>query len=192
MLSRAAEFKLTSAEAKARMEAARDEAANVRSNIFLTLLQLDRVRGERDPQHPQFQVFTNQLASMEQLAKAFGKHAEEMKQKGSMYFADWEARADAIQNPEARERAKAHFAERRSSYDAINRFMQDARSNFMLFITALTEIKTIGEAQPDPKGIARAKELFMQANWRCIDVQRALMGMEEEFDNLAASFAKDE
>src|SRR5215831_386890 len=75
---RAAVDQLTGEAGKARMEAARNEVANVRSNIVLTLVELDRVRGERDPQHPQFQVFTNHLAQMKVLAKAFGKRAEEM------------------------------------------------------------------------------------------------------------------
>jgi len=191
MTIRAAEGPLTGAAAQARMEAARDEVANVRSNIFLTLVELDRVRGETDPQRPRFQAFTNQLAVMEGLCKAFAKHAEEMKQRGAAYFTDWEARTAAIQNPEARQKALKGYDERKESYDAINRFMQDARHNCLSFIDDLTNIKTILVGEHDPKSIARAKDLFMHANWRCIDTQRALMGMEEEFDRLAQSFARD-
>jgi hypothetical protein len=188
----AAEASITGEEAKARMESARDEVSNVRSNIFLTLVELDKVRGERAPQGQQFQAFTNQLARMEALAKAFGKHAEEMKQTGNAYFSDWEARTDAVQNPEARDRAKKRYSERKSSYDAIIGYMQDAKANFMPFVAELTKIKTLLEGERDQKSIALAKDLFMRANWLCIDVQRALMSMEQEFDQLAASFAKDE
>jgi hypothetical protein len=188
----AAEPALTGEEAKARMETARNEVANVRSNIFLSLVELDRVRGERDPQRQQFQVFTNQLARMEELARAFGKRAEEMKRRGSEYFSDWEARTDALQNAEAREHAKKRYAERKSSYDAINGFMQEARKSFTPFVVELTNIKVLLEGQHDPKSIALARDLFMRANWDCIDVQRALMSIEREFDQLATSFAKDE
>jgi hypothetical protein len=191
-LTRAAEFKLSGEEGKARMEAARDEIANVRSNIFVTLVELDRVRGERDPQRPQFQVFTNQLGRMEELAKAIGKRAEEMKQKGNAYFSDWEARTALIQNPEARQRAESRYAERKASYDDINRLMQDARTSFMPFVAELTSIKTLLQGERDQKSIASAKDLFMRANWHSIDTQRALMGIEEQFDSLAASFAKDQ
>jgi len=189
--TRGAEFNLSGKEAQERMESARDEIANVRSNLFLTLVELDRVRGERDAQHPQFQVFTNQLARMEELAKAVRKRAEEMKSKGDAYFSDWEARTALIQDPEVRKRAEARYTERKTSYDAINRFMQDARTSFLPVVQELTKIKTLLQGPLDPKSIASAKDLFMRANWHSIDTQRALMGMEEEFDNLATSFAKD-
>jgi hypothetical protein len=187
-----AEDQLAGAAGQVRMEAARNDVANVRSNIFLTLVELDRVRGERDPQRPQFQVFTNHLAQMKVLAKAFAKRAEEMKQKGSAYFATWEARTAAIQNPEAHQRAMMHYDERKKAYDAINSFMQDARANFIQYVDYLDQIQATLERGTDPESVATAKELFQKANWRCLDVQRALMNMEDQFELLAASFARDQ
>jgi hypothetical protein len=174
-----------------RMEAARDEIANVRSNIFLTLVVLDQVRGEHDPAGPRFQAFTNQLEAMEVVVKAFAKHAEEMKQKGDAYFADWEAKAAALQNAEARQSAEQRMAERKRSYEAIIRYMQDARQNFLSFFEDVTNIKTLLLGARDPRSVAQAKDLFRHANWRCLDTQRALMNMEEEFDRLADSFARE-
>ena len=175
-----------------RMEAARNEVANVRSNIFITLVQLDKVRGERAPGGEQFQVFTNQLGRMETLAKALGQRAEEMRQRGTAYFADWEARTASIQNPEQRRRAEDRYAERKASYDAISRDMQEARKNFMPFLEELRSIKTLLEGERDAKSIAQAKDLFMRANWHCLDVQRALMQIEDEFDRLAASLGGEQ
>jgi len=175
-----------------RMEAARNEVANVRSNIFITLVELDKVRGERAPGGQQFQVFTNQLGRMEALAKALGQRAEEMKQRGPAYFNGWEARTASIQNPEQRRRAEDRYADRKASYDAINRDMQEARKNFMPFLEELRSIKTLLEGERDPKSIAQAKDLFMRANWHCLDVQRALMQIEDEFDRLAASFGVEQ
>ncbi len=175
-----------------RMEAARNEVANVRSNIFITLVELDKVRGERAPGGPQFQVFTNQLSRMESLAKALGQRAEEMRQKGSAYFSDWETRTASIQNPEQRRQAQDRYADRKASYDAISRDMQEARKNFLPFVEELTNIRTLLEGERDPKSVARAKDLFMRANWHCLDVQRALMQIEGEFDRLAASFGGEQ
>jgi hypothetical protein len=189
---RGAGDQLAGEAAKARMEAARNEVANVRSNIVLTLLELDRVRGERDPQHPQFQVFTNHLAQMKVVTKAFGKRAEEMKQNGTAYFSSWEERTAAIQNPDARQRAEKRYDERKQAYDAIINFMQDARTNYLSYVGYLDEIQALLERGTDPQSIAAAKELFRKANWRSIDVQRALMNIEEQFELLAASFAQDE
>ena len=77
-------------------------------------------------------------------------------------------------------------------YDAINGFMQDARASFLEFFNILTEIKSLLEGDPTAANVSKAKGLFGTANWRCIDVQKALMNMENQFDNLAASFAKDQ
>ena len=173
---------LAGAAAKLKMEAARDEVANLRSNIFLTLLQLDRVRGERDPAHPQFQVFTNQLARMEELAAAFGQHAQEMKQNGEAYFADWETRTAAIPDPAVRKRAEQRYGERKECYEAIKEFMQDAKANFLPFVADLKRIKTVLETGWDKNSVATAKRLFMSANWRCIDTQRALLNIEDQLN----------
>lgn len=170
-----------------RMQAARDEVTNVRSNIFLTLVELDRVRGERNPGGPRYQAFTNQLGVMEDVCKRFARRAEEMKQKGDAYFADWESRTGALENAEARQR----MTERKRSYDAINGFMQEARDNFLSFFKDVTSIKALLEGKRDDKSIAQAKQLMSHANWRSLDTQRALMNIEDEFDRLADSFANE-
>jgi hypothetical protein len=69
--------------------------------------------------------------------------------------------------------------------------MQEAKTAFLPFVNKLTSIKQLLEGTRDEKSIAAAKDLFMQANWHCIDVQRSLMQTEEELDKLAASFAKE-
>jgi hypothetical protein len=171
-------------QAKERMEAARLEVANVRSNVFLTLVQLDRVRGERGPDRPQFRIFVAQLDRMQEIAKAFGRRAEEMKQRGAAYFQDWESQPQG-RNPE-------RLAERKQCYDHVTLFIQQAKTSFLDFNAILFEIKSLLENNPSAADIANAKDLFGKANWRCLDVQRALANMEVQFDRLAASFAKDE
>ncbi len=70
--------------------------------------------------------------------------------------------------------------------------MQEARAGFLPYVGYLDEIKAVLEKSTDAKSVAMAKELFMKANWRCIDVQRALMNIEAQFEQLADSFARDE
>ncbi len=188
-MAQAADVVLSGEAAAARMEAARNEVANVRSNLFITLVELDKVRGERDPARPQFQVFTTQLARMEELAKALGARAQEMQQKGKAYFVDWEARAATIQDPAQQRAAQKRYGERKTSYNRINKSMQEARKNFMPFLAELRSIKSLLEGpNVDQMALLQAKDLFMRANWHCIDIQRSLMEVEQEFDRLADSF----
>jgi len=188
---RAGETGLTEQNGRARLQAARDEVSNLRSNIFLSLVALDQVRGEHEPAGEHFQAFTNQLGRMEVLARAMGKRIDEMEKRGDAYFVDWEATTAGIQNQEARQRAEQKYAQRKKSYDAIRKFMQEAKTAFLPFVNELTSIKQLLEGTRDEKSVAAAKNLFMKANWHCIDVQRALMQTEEELDQLVASFAKD-
>jgi hypothetical protein len=99
-LTSAVETGLTEQNGRARLQAARDEVSNLRSNIFLTLVALDQVRGEREPAGEHFQAFTNQLGRMEVLARAMGKRIDEMEKRGDAYFVDWEATTAGIQNQE--------------------------------------------------------------------------------------------
>ena len=48
------------------------------------------------------------------------------------------------------------------------------------------------EGERSAAKIAAAKDLFMRANWHCVDVQRSLMEVENEFEFLAADFAQAE
>ncbi len=183
---------LSGREAAARMDAARSQVANVRSNMLVTLVELDKVRGERDPARPQFAVFTNQLARLEELATAFGIRAEEMRQRGKAYFADWEARTAAIKDPNQRRLAEKRYGQRKASYNSINKSMQEAKKNFVPFVAEIRAIKSLLEAPLGQEEMMMVSNLFMRANWHSIDVQRSLMEIEQEFDRLAKSFGQNQ
>lgn len=187
---RAAESKLTPAEGVAKMEAARLEIAITRSNIVLTLQQLHQIQSSPDPK-AQFQKFTQQLAGMEERARLTRERALAMKSKGDAYFAEWEARTAGIEDPERRRQVEASYAKRKKSYDRINMFMQQAGKDFIPMLEQLKQIKTLLEGERSQERVAAARDLFSRANWRCTDVQRSLLEVEKEFENLAADFAAE-
>jgi hypothetical protein len=166
----------------ARLEAARAEIALTRSNIVFTLEQLDNIRRAENPQ-AQFQRFVEQLASMKERAKLTQERAQLMKSRGDAYFAQWEAPATA--NPEARRQAEDLHAKRKTSYDLIIEQMQLARTKFEPLLKELEEIKTLLEGDRSKEKIAAAKDVFSQANWNCVEVQRALMRTENELGFVA-------
>ena len=182
---------LNPGEAKAKMEAAAVEIATLRSNIVQTLVLLDKVR---NPQNRQvnFQEFGRSLTSLEKQVQRTGERAQAMKRNTSAYFAEWEARTAEIQDPAKRRSAESRYTTRKRSYDSIVTNLQEARRNFDPLLSYLKQIQTILEHNPDPGQIAAAKDLFMRANWRCLDVQRSLMTTEAEFTFLAADFAQNE
>jgi len=189
--SRAAEAAISGPGGYDRMQAARNEVATVRSNVFLTLLALDRVRTDPDPTHVPFQAFTNQLVRMEELAKALAKRSEQMKERGAAYFADWESRKKEIQDAGQRAQAEQRYAERRRNYDAINKYFQDARPHFLTFVTELSAACKLIEGEHTDKAKKQVGECFSRANWGCLDAQRDLLEIEARFDRLADSFAAE-
>jgi hypothetical protein len=184
----AADLPAAPAERAARLESARAEIALTRSNIVLTLEQLGQVRQAEDPR-AQFQRFVEQLAKMEERAKLTQERAQLMKKKGDAYFAEGEARSGAISEPHARGQAEAAYANRKAAYEQIILQMQLAGKNFKPLLAELEKIKTLLEGERSQERIAAAKDLFMQANWHCVSVQRALMAAEGELHSLATDFS---
>lgn len=186
--AQAAQPPSTAATPAARLETARAEVALTRNNIVLTLEQLDKLRQAEDP-NAQFQRFVEQLAKMKERAKLTQERAQLMRSKGDAYFAGWEARTSAIADPDTRRQAEAGRATRKASYDLIIQQMQLARTNFIPLLAELEEIKTLLEGERSREKIAAAKELFLRANWHCVDVQRALMRTEDELNFVATALA---
>jgi len=182
---------ITPGEAKAKMEAAALEIATLRSNIVQTLVQLDQVR---NPQNrlAKFQEFGRSLASLEDQVHRTAERARAMERNKSAYFAEWEARTAEIQDPAKRRSAESRYTARKRSYESIVTNLKEARRNFDPMLSSLKQIQIILENSPDAGQIAAAKDLFMRANWRCLDVQRSLMATEAEFTFLAADFAQNE
>jgi hypothetical protein len=190
-LARPSEATLNPGEAKAKMNAARLEIATLRSNIFSTLVELDKVRNPENRQ-AQLQKFGLHFTNMVDQVHLTAERARAMKQKGKAYFAEWEARTAEIQDPEKRRNAESRYDVRKRSYDRIVENLQQARANFEPLLSNLGQIQALLEGNPDLPSVAAAKDLFMQANWRCIDVQRLLMQVEVEFEFLAEDFSQNE
>jgi hypothetical protein len=184
----AADSTPTAAERAARLEAARAEIAVTRSNIVLTLEQLDQVRHVNNPQ-AQFQRFVEQLAAMKERAKLTQERAQAMKAKGDAYFADWEVKTGALTDASARQQAAKARTQRKATYDQIIQQMQTARSDFTPLLKELEQIKALLEGERSQERVAAAKDLFTKANWHCVNVQRALMTTEQKLDSLAADFS---
>ena len=187
----AADAPVTAAERAARLESARAEIALTRSNIVFTMEQLDQVRHVEDP-HAQFQRFVDQLEKMKERAKLTQERAQAMKARGDAYFAEWVPPTGTESDADARRKAEATQAQRKTAYDRIIQQMQLAGANFTPLLEELEQIKTILEGERSKEQVAAAKNLFMEANWHCVIVQRALMETERHLASLAAGFAGDE
>jgi len=184
----AADLPAKPAERAARLESARAEIALTRSNIVLILEQLGQIRHAEDPR-AQFQRFVDQLTKMKERAKLTQERAQLMKRRGDAYFAEGEALSGTISDPVARGQAEAAYANRKAAYDQIILQMQLAGKNFKPLLAELENVKTLLQGERSQERIVAAKDLFMQANWHCVSVQRTLMAAERDLDSLATDFS---
>ncbi len=180
----AAEPPVTPAERATNLQAFRAEIALTRSNIVATLEQLVLIQKSEDP-HAQYQKFVEQLATMKKRAKITQERAQVMKKKGDAYFADWAALSTANSGTNGAQAEKIE-AKRKAAYDQIIKSMQQSRASFDPLIVELEAIKTLLAGQPGKQQIADAKGRFTEANWRCVEVQRGMMGAEDGLDALAS------
>ncbi len=183
--------RLTPVEAKARMEAASAEILDLNSNICMTLVQLQRLPHSEDPQ-AQFQQFSLQLTNLEQQVELISKRARAMKQRGDAYFADWEARIRVIRDPERWRTAQSRYNARKESYHRLVQNLQIAKANCVPLLAHLRQIQQLLRYSRDPVGLAAAKDQFMRATWRCLDVQRSSTAATAELIFLAGDFAQYE
>lgn len=190
----AAETLAKPGEGKAKMEAARLEIGALRTNIFLTLSLLDQARNAETPQVREalYQQFDVQFTNMIQQVSLTGERARVMKQKGETYFADWEARTAEITDPEKRKQAESRYEVRKRSFDRLVEDLQQARSNFEPMLADLRQMQQLLRENPDVLKAAAARDVFMRANWRGMDVRRFLEETEVEFQFLASDFAQNE
>ena len=185
----AADTNATAAASAAQLETTRDEIAVTRSNLVQTLADLDALRHTSDPQS-QFKVFVAQLAVMQQRAKLTRERAQAMETKGDAYFSEWESRNVRLANDGDRAAAEAARLKRKKSYDLIKRYQEQARTNFTPLIDELEQIKTLLSSDGSQEKIKEARDLFEEANWHCVTVQRALINMENQLDILIKDTAQ--
>jgi hypothetical protein len=185
----AADTNAPAAASAAQLETTRDEIAVTRSNLVQTLADLDALRHSDDPQ-AQFKVFVAQLAVMRERAKLTRERAQAMETKGDAYFSEWESRNVRLTNDGDRAAAEAARLKRKKSYDLIKRYQEQARTNFTPLIDELEQIKALLSGDGSQEKIKEARDLFEEANWHCVTVQRALINMENQLDILIKDTAQ--
>lgn len=190
-LGNASEKVIKPGEGKAKMEAARLEIGTLRTNIFVTLSLLDQARNAETSQVRKALCdrFNLQFMNMIERVNVTAERARAMKQRGDAYFADWEARTAEITDVEKRRLAQSRYKARKRSFDRLVNNLQQARVNFNPMLTDLMQIQQLLKQNTDILKAGAARDVFMHANWRGMDVRRFLEATEVEFEFLAADFA---
>ena len=168
----------------------RQESAQTRNQITLTLEELSRLSVKGVELRPQFEKFKFNLAKMEDRARIARERAISMKEKGQAFFSEWERQTKTIANEDIRKEAEKRIAKRKKSYGKILSTMEEAREELVPFMSDLNDVNKLLDAELSASSVASTKGLIRQANWHGEDVRESLSDVEKELDRVAAELAK--
>jgi|SwirhirootsSR2_FD_contig_51_325379_length_1094_multi_2_in_0_out_0_1 chromosome segregation ATPase len=175
---------------KEKIQTLRQECAQGRNQITLTLEELSRLTVAGIDLRPQFEKYKAELVKMEGKAKSARERAVSMKEKGHAFFAEWEQQVKTIQNEGIRKEAEKRLAKRRKSYGKILSTMEEAKEQLVPFMSDLNDIRKLLDGELTSGTVASTKSLIRQANWHGEDVRESLSDVEQELDRVAAELAK--
>ena len=189
-ISTAADSAERAAMVKERIQTLRNECAQVRNQVTLTLEELSRLSVKGVDLRPQFEKYKAELAKMEEQAKNARTRADAMREKGAAFFSEWEQQVKSIQNEDIRKEAGKRMNKRKKSYDKILAAMQEAREQLVPFMSDLNDVRKLLDSELDAKAVNSTKSLIRQSNWHGEDVRESLTDVEKELDRVSAELAK--
>jgi chromosome segregation ATPase len=189
-LALAADSAEKAAMVKERIQNLRQECAQTRNQVTLTLESLSRLTVQGVELRPQFEKYKADLAKMEDKARSSRERAVSMKEKGQAFFSEWEQQTKTIQNEDIRKEAEKRLAKRRKSYGKILSAMEDAREQLVPFMSDLNDVRKLLESELSASTVGSTKSLIRQANWHGEDVRDSLTDVEKELDRVSAELAK--
>src|SRR5206468_3337184 len=95
-----------------------------------------------------------ELSKVEEKAKATRERADSMREKGQAFFAEWEQQVQTINNEDIRKEAEKRLAKRKKSYNKILSTMQEAKQEFIPFLSDLNDVRKLLESELTTSSVA--------------------------------------
>lgn len=100
-----------------------------------------------------FDSYKNNVEKMESIEQKFAKHTEEMKEKGSDYFKEWEKEGNEYKNPEIQRLSNERRAALGEIYDKIAQNSIGLDKIFKAYVSDIKEIRQFLANDLTTKGI---------------------------------------
>jgi hypothetical protein len=177
---------------KAKIDSLRTESGKIRSQIGLTLEELNRLHKDSVDLREQFQKYSVEVSKMQDQAKVARDRAAVMGEKGKAFFQSWEDQINSIRNEDIRKQAQKRYEKRVNSYNKIVKAMIEARDELVPFLSDLSDIKKLLDSELTRGSVKSAKNLTKEANAHGEDVVDSLKDVETELDRVSAELDKYE
>lgn len=122
------------------IETLKTELTAAKQQLDVSVSALDKVVTAEDPSAP-YEEFVDALADMEGQADTIRAQAEDVREAGDAYFADWDAKLASFKSDELRAKSEKRRADLVKSYDEINATSQKTKETYEPLMVNLNDIK---------------------------------------------------
>jgi hypothetical protein len=166
----------------------RDEIVKCKQATDSTLTALDQIAlaANTNPR-PAYENYCKQVANLDSSANRVRKSAQEMKDNGQAYFAQWEQQLSQVKDENIRKMAQDRKAKLQESFDKIKEYTEPLKEQFDPWMQSLKDLQTYLSNDLTVNGIAAAKKPFAAAKSNGAKVQKSMDGLVEELNDLAAT-----
>ncbi len=166
----------------------RQEVLNGKKAIDATMASLDQIAATATTNpRKAFENYSKDVSNLESTAEKVRKRAQEMREKGKAYFAQWEQELAQVKNPEIQQLAAQRKAKLNETFDSIRSVSEPLRAQFDPWMSDLKDLRTYLANDLTISGIDAAKSLFHKTHTEGLEVQKSMDALIAELNTVAAT-----
>ena len=166
----------------------RAEVLNGQKAIDATMKSLTAVAASANTNPRQaFEQFSKDVANLDATAGKVRKRAQDMREQGAAYFAQWQKQLAEVKNPEIQKLAMERKAKLSDSFDSIKKVAEPLKAQFDPWLSDLKDLQKYLSNDLTIAGVDAAKSLFTKSINSGLEVQKSVDALVVELNTVAAA-----
>jgi outer membrane murein-binding lipoprotein Lpp len=138
---------------------------------------------------PKYKKFAAAVSSLESEAKSVSRKSEAMQKQGAAYFTQWDKDLATIQNEDIRTRSEDRRRAVASRFEKLGASYEKVRSDFLPFLSDVTDIRTALANDLTVGGLAEIKPVAGKAEVDAVPLRASLGQLSADFNALGVALA---
>ena len=166
----------------------RDEIVAGKSAVDATMNALNQIEvtASTNPRKA-FDQYSKAVENLQSAADKARKRAQDMREAGQAYFAQWQQQLAQVQSEDIRKLAEKQKAKLQATFDNIRKLTEPLKMEFDGWMTDLKGLQTYLGNDLTVTGIDAAKDLIKKTESEGVDVQKSLEALIAELNSVAAT-----
>ena len=182
-----------------RSQRARTTMQTMDNDIKLVSIQLDATGASLDelmkPGHMDvkkaFDMYSDNVSTIEKMEANFSKHANEMKTRGKEYFEEWGKDGDAYKNPEIQALSVQRRSELGEIYGRIAENSVGVKDAFKTYVSDVKEVQTYLSNDLTTKGINAIEPVSRKVVYDGDNLKYAIKNVQTAIDRARTEMAQN-